>query len=127
MLKALTRSAAIALVATVAWAQAAAPATIGDTAKGKALVNSKGMTLYTFDKDAGGKSACNGPCATNWPPLTAAADAKAMGDWAIVTRDDGGKQWSYKGKPLYAWTKDTKPGDTSGDGFLNGAWHIATP
>jgi len=50
-----------------------------------------------------------------------------MGDWAIVTRDDGGKQWSYKGKPLYAWTKDTKPGDTSGDGFLNGAWHIATP
>ena len=127
MLKALTRSAAIALVATVAWAQAAAPATIGDTAKGKALVNSKGMTLYTFDKDSGGKSACNGPCATNWPPLTAAADAKAMGDWAIVTRDDGGKQWSYKGKPLYAWTKDTKPGDTSGDGFLNGAWHIATP
>lgn len=127
MLKALTHSAAIALVATVAWAQAAAPATIGDTAKGKALVNSKGMTLYTFDKDSGGKSACNGPCATNWPPLTAAADAKAMGDWAIVTRDDGGKQWSYKGKPLYAWTKDTKPGDTSGDGFLNGAWHIATP
>lgn len=127
MLKALTHSVAMALVATVAWAQAAAPATIGDTAKGKALVNSKGMTLYTFDKDSGGKSACNGPCATNWPPLAAAADAKAMGDWTIVTRDDGGKQWSYKGKPLYAWTKDTKPGDTSGDGFLNGAWHIATP
>ena len=43
------------------------------------LTDAKGMTLYTFDKDAGGKSACNGGCATNWPPLTAAADAKAVG------------------------------------------------
>ena len=41
--------------------------------------DAKGMTLYTFDKDAGGKSACNGPCATNWPPLMAGADAKAIG------------------------------------------------
>jgi predicted lipoprotein with Yx(FWY)xxD motif len=85
------------------------------------------MTLYTFDKDAGGKSACNGPCATNWPPLMAAADAKASGDWTIVTRDDGSKMWALKGKPLYTFAKDTKPGDTTGDGFLNGAWHIAKP
>jgi Secreted repeat of unknown function len=40
-----------------------------DTSKGKPLVDSKGMTLYTFDKDAGGKSMCNGPCADNWPPV----------------------------------------------------------
>ncbi|MFO1303441.1 MAG: hypothetical protein U1F54_06895 [Burkholderiales bacterium] len=89
------------------------------------LVDAKGMTLYTFDKDAGGKSACNGPCAANWPPLAAGADAKASGDWSIVTRDDGSKQWAYKGKPLYTWVKDTKPGDATGDGFLNGAWHAA--
>jgi predicted lipoprotein with Yx(FWY)xxD motif len=36
-------------------------------------------------------------------------------------------QWAYKGKPLYTFAKDTKPGDTTGDGFLNGAWHIAKP
>ena len=53
------------------------------------LTDAKGMTLYTFDRDAGGKSACNGPCATNWPPLMAAADAKAAGDWTVITRDDG--------------------------------------
>ena len=62
------------------------------------LTDAKGMTLYTFDKDAGGKSACNGPCATNWPPLMAMGDAQASGDWTIVTRDDGGKQYAYKGK-----------------------------
>src|ERR1700759_1047565 len=98
-----------------------------DTAKGKTLVDSKGMTLYTFDKDAGGKSMCNGPCAENWPPLMASASDKASGDWTVITRDDGKMMWAYKGKPLYAWKKDTKPGDTTGDGFLNGAWHMATP
>jgi predicted lipoprotein with Yx(FWY)xxD motif len=91
------------------------------------LTNGAGMTLYTFDKDAGGKSACNGPCATNWPPLAASADATASGDWTVITRDDGGRQWAYKGKPLYTWVKDQKPGDRTGDGFLNGAWHVAKP
>ena len=86
--------------------------------------DAKGMTLYTFDKDGGGKSACNGPCATNWPPLMAAADAKAAGDWTVVTRDDGSKQWAYKGKPLYTWGKDTKPGDKTGDN-VNNVWHTA--
>ena len=97
------------------------------TSAGEVLVDAKGMTLYTFDKDMAGKSACNGPCAKNWPPLLVADGAKASGDWSTVTRDDGLKQWAYKGKPLYAWVKDTKPGDTTGDGFLNGAWHIARP
>ncbi len=106
---------------------AADPAGIADTAKGKTLVDGRGMTLYTFDKDADGKSACNGPCAGNWPPLTAGAGAVAMGAWSVIARDDGGKQWAYKGKPLYTWVKDGKPGDVSGDGFLNGAWHVAQP
>jgi predicted lipoprotein with Yx(FWY)xxD motif len=87
------------------------------------MVNGSGMTLYTFDKDAGGKSMCNGPCTANWPPVTAAADAKAKGDWTIITRDDGSKQWAYKGKPVYTWSKDAKPGDTTGDNF-NSAWHV---
>jgi len=90
---------------------------------GGVLVNGAGMTLYTFDRDSGGKSACNGPCATNWPPVTAGADAKASGDWTIITRDDGAKQWAYKGKPVYLWSKDAKPGDMTGDNF-NNVWHV---
>lgn len=103
------------------------PAAPTKTADG-VLTNSAGMTLYTFDRDAAGsgKSACNGPCAANWPPLMAAADAKAAGDYTIVTRDDGSKQWAYKGKPLYVWSKDAKPGDRTGDGF-NNAWRVARP
>jgi predicted lipoprotein with Yx(FWY)xxD motif len=98
-----------------------------DTSKGKTFVDTKGMTLYTFDKDAGSKSMCNGPCAENWPPLMAGDDAKPTADMTVVVRDDGKKMWAYKGKPLYTFKKDAAPGDTNGDGFLNGAWHMAKP
>jgi predicted lipoprotein with Yx(FWY)xxD motif len=91
------------------------------------LTDAKGMTLYTFQKDAEGKSACSGNCAKAWPPLTAPADAKAMADWTIITRDDGATQWAYKGRPLYTWVKDTKPGETTGEGAAGGAWRIAVP
>jgi len=61
------------------------------------------MTLYTLDKDAAesGKSVCNCQCATNWPPLMVGADGKAQGGWTITSRDDGTKQFAYKGKPVY--------------------------
>src|SRR6516165_6083096 len=90
------KRAGIFLVSTAFMISAAiaqmAPAKIGDTSKGKALVNDKGT-----------------------------------GDWSIVTRDDGKKMWAYKGRPLYAWKNDKAPGDTDGDGKLNGVWHIAMP
>ena len=103
-----------------------APATTGETSKGKALVSGAGMTLYTFDRDTTGTSNCNDQCATKWPPLGAAADAKPSGDWSIVTRADGSKQWAYKGKPIYSYYKDGNPGDAGGDG-VNNVWHIAAP
>jgi predicted lipoprotein with Yx(FWY)xxD motif len=93
-----------------------------------ALVGPNGMTLYTFDKDTAGngKSVCNGGCATNWPPFMATDADKAAGDFTIVTRDDGKKQWAAKGWPLYYWAKDSKPGDKTGDG-VNGTWKTAKP
>jgi len=89
------------------------------------LVGDNGMTLYTFDKDVAGsgKSVCNGKCAVAWPPLTASAGDKAMGEFTVITRDDGSKQWAHGGKPLYFWIKDKKPGDSTGDGFKD-VWHI---
>ena len=66
-------------------------------------------------------------CTGMWPVVTAPDDAKPVGNWTIITRDDGSKQWAYKGKPLYTFAKDQKPGDITGDGFLNGAWHLAQP
>ena len=92
------------------------------------LVGESGMTLYTFDRDTigSGKSACNGPCAVNWPPLIVVGDARPAAGYTVVVRDDGRKQWAYKGKPLYFWAKDAKPGDTTGDNF-NNVWHVAKP
>ena len=105
-------------------AEAPAPAKVADGV----FTDSKGMTLYTYDKDtAPGKSACNGPCATNWPPLMVADGASASGDWSVATRDDGKKQWAYKGKPVYTWVKDTKPGDKTGEGAGGNTWHVAKP
>jgi len=107
-------------------------ASMGDSAPAKMadgmLVGTNGMTLYTFDRDVAGsgKSVCNGPCAVNWPPLMAAETDKAGGEYSIVTRDDGKKQWAMKGKPLYYWIKDTKAGDKTGDG-VQSVWHVIKP
>lgn len=92
------------------------------------LVDGAGMTLYVFDKDAAnsGKSVCNGPCAANWPPLMVSDGAASGADYSVVTRDDGSRQWAFRGKPLYRWAKDQKPGDRTGDGF-NSVWHAARP
>jgi predicted lipoprotein with Yx(FWY)xxD motif len=109
-------------LAAPALAFAQAPAKTADGV----LTNGAGMTLYVFDRDSGGKSACNGQCASIWPFFAAGSDAKASGDYSVITRDDGGKQWAYKGKPLYTWSKDAKPGDKTGEGVA-GMWHTAKP
>jgi predicted lipoprotein with Yx(FWY)xxD motif len=123
------RAGLAALVATTlalgACATLMPPAAPAQVADGR-LTTATGMTLYTFDRDTAGRSACNGPCAQNWPPLAAAADARAAADYSVVVRDDGSRQWAYKGRPLYTWVRDAKPGDTTGDGF-NGVWHVARP
>ena len=92
-----------------------------------ALVGPTGMTLYTFDKDVAGsgKSNCNGNCATNWPPLTAMAAPSGAG-YSLIEREDGVKQVAYKGKPLYYWSHDAKPGDRMGNGKAD-LWHTAMP
>lgn len=93
---------------------------------GGKLVDHEGMTLYIFDKDSAGKSACNDQCAVNWPPLAADADSSAEGKWTVVTRDDKTRQWAYDGKPLYTFKSDKKAGDVEGDG-KGGVWHVAKP
>ena len=106
---------------------ATSPPDPGKVADG-VLVNPAGMTLYTFDRDVAGsgKSVCNGPCATNWPPFMATGSGQSSAAWQVVTRDDGSKQWAYLGKPLYTWIKDGKPGDRTGDGVQN-VWKVAKP
>ena len=113
------------LVALTALAQTVAP-TSAETVKGKALVDLNGMTLYVFDRDGSGKSNCDSQCTVSWLPFIADTDAQASGSFSFITRDDGRKQWAYKGKPLYTWAMDKKPGDANGDG-MNKVWHLASP
>ena len=92
------------------------------------MVTTAGRTIYTFDNDpsGSGKSVCNGPCAALWPPVMAGADAKPEGDLTVIARDEGAKQWAYKGKPIYLYSADAKAGDRSGDNFKN-VWHVVKP
>lgn len=116
-----------AVLLTLASLSAGAAQAPAKTANG-VLVDAQGMTLYTFDKDAAGsgKSVCNDACAKAWPPLAAKSADAPHGDYSIVTRDDGSKQWAHKGKPLYLFQKDTKPGDMTGDKFKD-VWHVVKP
>jgi predicted lipoprotein with Yx(FWY)xxD motif len=92
------------------------------TKLGRILVDTRGRTLYLFEKDKHGKSTCTGQCATFWPPLiTAAKPSAAAGVRASLLgttkRADGRLQVTYNHHPLYRFAKDTKKGQTQGEGL----------
>jgi predicted lipoprotein with Yx(FWY)xxD motif len=86
------------------------------------LTNRDGRTLYTFDKDSESKSNCNGGCLVAWPAFTVGNATLAGGDFSVVKRDDGTQQWAFKGKPLYFFSGDARPGELNGDN-QGGVWH----
>jgi predicted lipoprotein with Yx(FWY)xxD motif len=98
------------------------------------LVGANGMTLYGYLPDKGGVITCKGGCAANWPPLflpsgqtTVSATTDITGKFTTAPHPDGkGTQVIYNDWPLYFWVKDTKPGDTTGQG-VGGKWFVATP
>ncbi len=103
------------------------PAKVFQSKQGPILVDNKGMTLYTFDRDSTGtKSACDAKCAERWTPLAAPDDAVPKGDFTIVIRADGRKMWAYRYRPLYTSQSDKAPGDINGFDGAN-LWHIARP
>jgi predicted lipoprotein with Yx(FWY)xxD motif len=110
-------------------------ATLGveSTSLGKILDNGQGRTLYVFQADTGTKSNCSGACAANWPPLTSANPTVGKGASAAMVgtskRSDGTTQVTYNGHPLYTFTGDSSPGDTSGQGVnaFGGLWYAVSP
>jgi predicted lipoprotein with Yx(FWY)xxD motif len=97
---------------------------------GSYLTDTKGMALYVFKKDTPGKSACAGDCVTKWPLYFREKVAPSGGpkdsDFATITRDDGQKQTTYKGLPLYYFAGDKEPSDTKGQGVKD-VWYLAQP
>ncbi|HEY4227421.1 MAG TPA: hypothetical protein VGM49_03715 [Candidatus Limnocylindrales bacterium] len=101
---------------------------LADNALGKILTGPDGKTLYVFTADSAGKSACNGDCTGNWPPLLSDA-APTLGagldaeDFTIISRDDGTKQIAFYGQPLYYFAADKAAGDTTGQG-VGTKWYV---
>ena len=93
------------------------------------LTDTSGKTLYFFTKDTPGASTCTGTCLGLWPAFNAdpvtAPSVLNPSDFTSVTRYDGVKQTAYKGRPLYYYSIDAKPGDAKGQGF-NNVWYVAT-
>jgi predicted lipoprotein with Yx(FWY)xxD motif len=78
------------------------------------LTDAKGMSVYTFDLDSPGKSVCKGACLTAWPTVSVAADAQIVAPFGTITGNDGKRQLTLKGLPLYYYFKDKAPGDVTG-------------
>jgi predicted lipoprotein with Yx(FWY)xxD motif len=104
------------------------------TSLGRILVDSRGRTLYLFEKDRNGKSACAGQCATFWPPLIASGKPVAGAGikaslLGTTKRADGRMQVTYNHHPLYTFAKDTKPGQTSGEevNAFGASWYVVSP
>ena len=97
---------------------------------GKYFTDTEGNTLYWFKKDSPGQSACSGACAANWPVYYREKVAPPAGidlkDFGTITREDGKKQTTFRGYPLYYFVKDKTPGDTTGQGVIN-AWSVVDP
>ena len=84
--------------------------------------SSTGLPLYVSAKDAPGRSNCYDGCASQWIPLQAPANAKTMGEWSVVARKGGTRQWAFKRRPVYTHIHDT-PETSNGDGE-DGIWHV---
>ncbi|MGH8051269.1 MAG: COG4315 family predicted lipoprotein [Arenimonas sp.] len=93
--------------------------------RGEILVEMKGRGVYTYDGDkVANQSDCFAQCRLLWPPVYAEDEAKPKGSFTILVRkDDGKRQWAFKGKPLYRWVSDVKRGDAGGDGVA-GVWRL---
>jgi predicted lipoprotein with Yx(FWY)xxD motif len=104
-----------------------APARIVITRKGPLLVDLRGMTLYYYERDtSGNKSTCNGKCTDSWTPLAASKDSQAIGDFTVITRNDGSRMWAYRYRPLYTSAADKEPGDANGNATTL-LWRVARP
>ena len=104
---------------------------IRKTSLGSVLVDARGRTLYVFEKDRNGKSACDTACASYWPPLISVGNPRAgtgvhNSMLGVTKRQDGRRQVTYAGHPLYRFVGDTTPGQTKGEGLTNfGAeWYV---
>jgi predicted lipoprotein with Yx(FWY)xxD motif len=106
---------------------ATSPAKVILTKQGPTLVDLNGMTLYYYERDTTGKTSnCNGKCVESWIPLSATADAKAIGDFTVINRNDGSKMWAYRYRPLYTSPADKAPGEANGNATTL-QWRIARP
>jgi predicted lipoprotein with Yx(FWY)xxD motif len=112
----------------------AAVVAIGKTKLGRVLVDSRGRTLYLFDRDKSGRSACYGTCARYWPPLLTSAKPRAgtgvrASLLGMTKRRDGKQQVTYARHPLYTYIGDTKRGQTTGEGLTDfgAAWDAVAP
>ena len=101
---------------------------------GRVLVDGQGRTLYLFEKDKRGRSACSGTCATYWPPLRTKGKPIAVRGverslLGVTRRADGTSQVTYGGHPLYLFVLDTKPGQTKGQDLhdFGAAWDVVSP
>ena len=115
-------------------ASSATSVSTGKTGLGRIIVNGQGRTLYLFEKDKRGSSACAGTCAMYWPPLITrgkpiAGRGVKSSLLGTIRRSNGARQVTYAGHPVYRYVLDTKAGQTNGEGLddFGAGWDVLSP
>ena len=85
-------------------------------AAGAGALNAMGKPLYVFKGTPEQEKAL--PAV--FKPQEASLMSVALGDITVRARDDGTKQWAYKGAALYTCTCDTTVGALNGEGVAAG-------
>jgi predicted lipoprotein with Yx(FWY)xxD motif len=132
----------VAALAALGALAPAAPAAAGDaptvkvtsSSYGRIVVDGKGLTLYAFTRDGRGPSRCYGDCARAWPPLLTTTRPEAgsgiRGSLLGTTRRrDGARQVTYRGRPLYYYVRETRPGQIFCQNVVGfgGTWLLVSP
>ena len=128
-----SRSTSTTATATAPTVTRVASVGVARSGLGSILVDSGGRTLYLFEADSGGRSACSGACAMAWPPLLVTGrptvgSGLAASKLGTIVRAGGGRQVTYNGHPLYRFIEDHKPGDVTGQGVIafGAAWFVVS-
>jgi predicted lipoprotein with Yx(FWY)xxD motif len=81
---------------------------IAEVGTGRMLVKNTGVSVYSWDGDGAGRSNCVGGCLDKWAPVLAPQESRSQGEWSVIERSPGIRQWAFRNRPLYTYIGDSR-------------------
>jgi len=81
---------------------------IRNSFNGRMLATERGESIYSYDGDTADSSSCRSTCLAKWKPVLGPSLAREQGEWSLLERSPGERQWVFRGKPLYTYVLDSR-------------------